>query len=619
MPYPYDRATEPGLPSFPYSGTSGIPVSGSNVGLTPSALTGDITITASSAIWSTDHVGALIRIASNTQTVSEAITAENVFSDPIRVTGVDAGRTFGIVISGTFTATITVQYSVGEIGSWVDLATTYTAPISTTYLDEQNNQIIYYRIGIKTGDFTSASGLTCALNFTAGSITGLAKITGFTSTTVVTASVIVDFGSTDASTDWWEGAWSAHRGFPSAVALHEGRLWWAGQDRIWGSVSDGYEDFDDLFIGDAGPISRSIGFGPIQRIHWLMSTKRMMMGTAMNSAKVDACKIQGNSLLDVRSSSYDEPLTPSNFNIRTTDVKGIYVDRSRQRLYQDIYDAAKLESVSQDLSIFAPDYNEVGIVRIAVQMKPDVRVHCVRSDGTVGVLVFDQAENVICWVGVETDGTVEDVCVLPGEVEDQVYYSINRTNGRTIEKWALESECQGGLLNKQADSFVVYDSTPATSITGLTHLEGETVVVWADGADVGTHTVASGAITLSVAASKVVVGLGYTAQFKGTKLATLNVRGGAGLNEEKKVVALGLVLKNTHYQAITYGPDFSTLYDLPAVEGGQVTAANTVWSNYEGDVFTFGGSWDTDSRICLQAAAPRPCTILAATAKVESL
>ena len=61
------------------------------------------------------------------------------------------------------------------------------------------------------------------------------------------------------------------------------------------------------------------------------------------------------------------------------------------------------------------------------------------------------------------------------------------------------------------------------------------------------------------------------------------------------------------------------LNDLPAVEDGDTVAADTIYSDYHEENFPFGGGWNPDSRICLQGAAPRPCTILAAIAEFESV
>lgn len=261
-------------------------------------------------------------------------------------------------------------------------------------------------------------------------------------------------------------------------------------------------------------------------------------------------------------------------------------------------------------------------------MKPDIRVHCVREDGTVGMLVFDRLENVICWVEINSlgaGGMIEDVSVLPGVVEDQVYYVVKRTiNGadqRHLCKWALESEAEGGTINKMADSFVHYSGAPTTApfTTELLHLRDETVVIWADGIDIGTDVVtAGGALTnaLAVAASEVIVGLGYTAQYKSAKLAELT---GIGLLEKKKVNRIGFIAQNMHYQGLQYGPDFNNLQDLPKVSRGQVQTPNQIYATYHEDDFPFGGTWDEDSRICLQAAAPRPCTILAVITEMQSV
>lgn len=578
--------------------------------IAPSALTGDITLTASKALFRSTNVGSLYRIQSSGQTVTESINAENTFSDPIRVAGVEGQRAFGITIAGTFTATVTLQYSVAEPGSWVDV-TTYTTAQSISYNDDLDNQIIYYRIGVKAGAFTSGP-VVVTLTYTSGSITGVARVTAYTSSTVVAAVVLTDFGAITASSDWWESTWSDRRGWPSAVALYEGRLWWFGGDKAIGSISDAFEDFDDNFEGDAGPINRSIGEGPVDSICWALPMQRLIIGT------------QGVEF-SARSSSFDEPLTPTNLNIKPAstqgsklvsairvDSLGIFVQRSGQRLYQMSYNLDQNDYRSEDLTIGVPDLNEAGIIHIAAQRQPDTRIHCVRSDGTAAILIFDSGENVICWVEVETDGDIEDVCVMPGTSEDAVYYVVNRTGGRYIEKWAMESECRGGALNKQADSFIVYSGASTTTITGLSHLDGETVIAWGSGKDLGDYTVSSGSITLSEAVTSCVVGLSYEARFKSAKQA-FGAQMGTPLNQRKKIDHIGLILADTHYQGLQYGRDFDNMDELPLVIREEETAANTVWESFDADMFSFPGEWSTDSRVCLRATAPRPATVLACT------
>jgi hypothetical protein len=611
--------------------------------ITPSALSGDydstfltyVTLTASEPIFKTQHQGgafgpgALFRIASQGQVVTNTGTAVDVATEPVRVVGSGEARRLFYIIEGTFSATIDLEFAYSPDGPWNYSGLQWNSPQNASYLDAQDGQIIYYRLRISA--FTSGS-VTMTLTYNGGSITGIAQVFQVTSPTVARVRVLKPFGTILASSDWWEGSWSGLRGYPTAVAIHEGRLFWGGEDRIWGSVSDDFESYDDEVEGDSGTISRTIGSGAIRVINWMMSMARLIMGTSEHSANIAAQKMDGNNPLSARSTTFEEPLTPFNFNIKTVSSRGVFVDRTKQRLYELLYDIDVQDYKSADLSIFAPDFNAIGITQIAVQMKPDIRIHCVRTDGTVGMLVYDRLENVMAWVDVVLGGpgnwAVEDVAVLPGTVEDQVYYTVKAFNGvdgeqRYLLKWSLESEARGGLNSYLSDAWMQYDGAPISTMTGLNHLAGQTVVVWADGNYVGDGVVSTfgtpGELDLSgftgAPFSNVVVGVKYTAQFKSSKLAAIT---GIGLLENKFVRNLGFIAEYLHHLGIQYGPSFNNLYDLPQVEDGQVLAAGTIHTSYHEDNFPFGGEWDPDSRICLQSESPKPATILAAIAEYES-
>jgi hypothetical protein len=236
-------------------------------------------------------------------------------------------------------------------------------------------------------------------------------------------------------------------------------------------------------------------------------------------------------------------------------------------------------------------------------------------------MILEPGEEVTCWVAVETDGLIEDVVILPGTPEDKVYYVvkrvINSVTKRYLEKWALESECRGADLSKLADSFKVYEGVPATTITGADHLEGETVVIWADGIDVGTEVVTGGEFTIATAASTVVYGLTYEARFKSTKLAYA-ASGGTALSRRKRLIGLGLMLADTHAQGLQVGDNFDNMDGLPSTEAGADVDQDSIWTEYDYEVFGINSAWGVDKRLCLKAAAPRCCTILAATMAIET-
>jgi hypothetical protein len=605
--------------------------------ITPSALVGNITLTASAPLFRSSHVGGLFRITSTGQEVTATATAQNTFTSAIRVSGVSTSRTYTIIISGLSGtgSTVTRQQSLdSENGPWTDVAT-YTADTTATTNDTLDNQIAWYRIGVDTGDYVAGT-IVMTLDYAIGSVDGITRITGFTNSTSVSAEVLSDLGGTEASDVWSEGEWSDYRGWPTAVRIHEGRLWWFGMDGIWGSISDAFDSFDENFEGDAAPINRTIGSGPVDVINWGLSLQRLIIGS------------QGAEL-SCRSSSLDEPLTPTNFNIKAAstqgsaaveavkiDQRGVYVQRNGINVYELAFDSNGYDYGSKDLTLIVPELGLPGIIRMAVQRKPDTRIHCIRSDGTVMMAVFDSAEDMLCWNEIETDGLIEDVVVLPsasGSTEDQVYYVVNRTiNGSTVrylEKWAKETECRGGTLNKQADSFLIYSGAATNVITGLGHLEGESVIVWGDGVDLSpttssgvqtTYTVSGGQIRLAnaVTVTNAIIGLSYRSLWKSAKLGigepTLST-----LTRDKKINFLGLIMAYVHAKGIRYGSsfDYADLRDMPEIENGTTVSSSAVRTSYDEQKLDFPGGWDTDSRLCLVGQAPRPCTVLAAITDLD--
>lgn len=588
--------------------------------LSASALSGNVTLTSSRGIFLSGHIGCIFKIRSVGQRVTAAIAAQNTFTSNIEVSGVGETRRFAITLTGTWVATVTLQRSIGVAGNWVDV-TSFTTNQSTTYADTLDNQLVFYRIGIKTGGYTSGT-VTATLDYPLGSKTGVARVTAFTNATTVLAEVLTDFGSTDASKYFSEGSWSTVSGFPTAVAFYEGRLWWAGKNGIYGSVSDDFYNFNPDTIGDSGPINRTVGSGPVDDINWILPLQRLIIGAE-------------GAEHSVRATSFDEVLTPSNFNIKEAssqgsssaiavkiDSRGVFVQRGGTRLFELAFDSEVGDYNSTEATIIVPEVGDPSIIHVAVQRLPDTRVHCVRSDGVVAVLIHNKVENVLCWVTVSTDGIVEDVHVLPGDVEDSVYYTVKRTiNGvtkRYHERWALESEARGTTTTHTSDSYAIYSGAAVTTLSGLGHLEGKDVVIWGNGKDLGGSVVVGGQIITSEAVTTATVGLPYVAQWKSTKLAYASDKAPPELTYKKRITQLGFVLVDAYAQSLRFGPDFSTLDDMPLIEGSLDVSASVTHATYDEELIEFPGEWGSDSRLCIQAESPRPVTVLAAVLAYES-
>lgn len=79
--------------------------------------------------------------------VTKSITAQNTFTDPVQLTG-----NFNFSVSGTFSATVTVQRSTDN-STWRDVDTFTAATEEVGYEPE----VMWYRAGVKTGAFTSGT------------------------------------------------------------------------------------------------------------------------------------------------------------------------------------------------------------------------------------------------------------------------------------------------------------------------------------------------------------------------------------------------------------------------------------------------------------------------------
>jgi hypothetical protein len=615
-----------------------------DIKLDPSVSVGNGTMSASAPFFKSTMVGALMKLNHTSTRVVQSIGGNDEFTDFVRVSGVrmqdvagNAGdlnavneRQLDVTESGTFSGTISVQSSYDEGLTWSEIKTfgDGSAPGSNENYGE-DNAVTYIRCGFVAPNWTSGS-TTITLNYEGGGGEGYVRITAFNSATSVDIEVLGRLHNTEETKDWEESRFSDFRGWPSAVRLMEGRLWFGHEDKIYGSVVDAFDSFNLEEDGDSGPIIRSVATGPVNQVFWLLDLARLMVGTV-------------GSETEGKSSSFDEPMTPANFNFRDAstqgstniqaekiDKSGVFVQRSGKRAYELYYSVEAQAYVSQELTRYHPTILDETVKLIAVQRQPDTRIWFVLNDGTAACLVMEKSEDVIAWCRFETDGDIEDIAVLPNTESDDVWMIVNRTiNGSTkryVEKLAYDSEAIGGTTNYMADSFVIATLTASTSVTGLSHLEGESVVVWAAGSplltsdgEVRTFTVSGGGITLpSAVTGTVITGLAYEGRWKSAKLA-YGAQLGTALSQRKMITDFAPLLYKTHARAIRFAQNsFDGNMDyLPRIHEMTDRGYDYLYDTYDYDPQPLPGDWSTDSRLCMKFQAPCPATVLGFSATLE--
>lgn len=593
--------------------------------LKPTALSGNTTLTASAAYFNTQHVGAMFKVSHSGQQVLQSLSSEDSYIDPIRIAGIGNDRDFSFIISGTWVGTITLQRSYDGPDTGYVPVTTYTANGTVSYNDTDDNSIYWYRLGFIPSQYTSGTA-TIQIGYDGGGGFGICRVTGYTSETVVSIEVLTPFKFLTYTLDWNEGEWSDNYLWPSAVVLSDGRLWWSGQDRIWGSVSDAFDSFDEETEGDSGPISRSISTGGVNDTKWMMSLQRLIVGTE-------------GAVSTVKSSSLDEPLTPTNFGIRDSsttgvaaldpikiDTRGIFVERAGNALMELTFDGSVSDYRATQISKLTTDLFGSGVKSVSVQRRPDTRIWIILLNGTCVSMVYEPDQEVLAFIPVITDGNFESVAVLPDLIQDRVYFSVKRTiNGsdvRYIEKMAKDSEVKPSTLCKTVDAFATGTNTPASMTLAVgTHLIGESVVVWADGAPLwasygvpAQFTVdGSGEIIVPNAVTDWVAGLPYRARWKSARLA-YGGDGGTAMLMKKSVDSVGMILTDFVRAGVKVGASFDDPYrgldHLPLMTDNQTQPEIVLSDIRDEESFTFSGEWNSDSRVCMEISSPCTATAL---------
>ncbi len=147
----------------------------------------------------------------------------------------------------------------------------------------------------------------------------------------------------------------------------------------------------------------------------------------------------------------------------------------------------------------------------------------------------------------------------------------------------------------------------AVTLSGLDHLEGETVAIAADGVEHPEKTVSSGSITLDFQVSKAHVGLKYTG-----RLVTLNLENGGltGPAQTKPRNIAGINVRFYNSLGARFGTDFYNLEQTGFRQPGSLT-------NRPQPLFTgikpvlFDDAWEREKKVIIEQTKPHPCVIQA--------
>lgn len=513
--------------------------------------------------------------------------------------------------------------------------------------------------------WTSGGTIEKLVKLTASAITGINRDTGFQttdvdrlirlqesttwgygqikfrdSTTVVWADVFSTLTNTNAKTSWRLGTWSDTTGYPRCGTFADDRLFLAGASlfpqRLDGSKTGLYTNFSPSNTAGTVAADNAVAFtlnsDDVNAVEWMISTEKgLLAGTS-----------RGEWL--IRPSSLTEALTPTNISGKPATRYGsasvapviagkavLFVQRAARKVRELAYVFEVDGFKAPDMSLLAEHITRPSVVELAYQEQPQAIMWGARSDGVLLGLTYERDQKVVAWHRHELGGAsnaagdeipvVESVAVVPtpDATRDELYLVVQRyINGqarRYVEYmskiWEVEDE--------QEDAFHVdcgwtaIDSPASDTITGLWHLEGQTVGAYIDGARHNDITIANGKAVFDYAGTIKTVGYFYPSDGQ-TMPAEGGAQDGTAQGKTKRISKVGFWLVDT--LGLKYGMDVDNLTEILVRQWGDDYGIAT-------PLFTgvvrerFEGDYDKLGQVYWRCDGPFPATVLAIMPQFE--
>jgi hypothetical protein len=318
----------------------------------------------------------------------------------------------------------------------------------------------------------------------------------------------------------------SNTGYPAHVAFHEGRCFFGniGTDTnvLMGSKIHNILDFENG-EGKEGTLTDATALdftlSEVEAISWINPSQRLIIGATNGVFSLTGSGDTGISPL--AAPLFRRIASPKCSTVKPIFFQGVtfFTHSSSKRLGALLFRQGTYSGFEyMDMSLNAYHLTKNGIKELC--FLNDV-IWLVTNSNELRGLTFNESSKVLAWHKHDSSDLYNSI----SSTGDNLYIAITRANGQFIE-W-LNADIQD--LDKEdiicVDSSLTYDSTPATIITGLSHLNGEVVDILADGAAHPQKTVSGGSITLDAEASVVHVGLPYTSTLKTTEVVGGNRRG----------------------------------------------------------------------------------------------
>lgn len=508
--------------------------------LTPSAVSGNVTLTAST----THHDSGTLQAGTST-TVTLKATASA--TDDIYV-GMYVNITGG---TGSGQTRLIEDYN----------GTTKVATVEEAFTTTPNNTSTY------TTTTFSALSLNQYINVQPQ---GRARIVRYVSATVV--EVVTEypfFNTTAVDAGRWElehgyvDVWSSTKGWPRTVTFHEGRLYFGGSksrpSTIWGSKIGLFFDFVPSESLDDDAVEATLDTNDLNVITDIISGRDFQVFST------------GGEFFIPQAGS--DPVTPLTFTfknvsrngikpgtrVQSVDSGSIYIQRQGKSLNEFIFNDTQLTYITQRISLLSGHLlkgpQRVALRKASSTEEADLLLMTNTDDGSIAAFSIMRSQQVTSPSEFTTDGLFIDV-----GVDVNAIYAVTKRTFNSVDRYFIE------LFGYEYFTDCAFVGGAAASASSLPHV-AKALNVITDGSPQGNETVSGGgSVTFDRASTtSYEVGLPITVFVK-TMPAEVKLQTGSRVSFKKRIVEISAVLNETQNLIINNQPVAFRLFDNPLLD-----------------------------------------------------
>jgi hypothetical protein len=306
----------------------------------------------------------------------------------------------------------------------------------------------------------------------------------------------------------------------------------------------------------------------------------------------------------------------------------------RNTLHELVYSAQNNGYEAPAVSVIADHIYSKRIHEMAFSQVPHDLLHLIFDDGSLASLTYERQQEVVGHARHDlAGGAVRSVCVIPEDGADVLYTLVERTIDGTLRRY-IERQHEPFEYGGDKDAWFLdcalkYEGPATTIITGLGHLEGQTVAVygWETINDPAMfvaapteerYTVTDGNIVLARPVSFAVIGLPFTGEVE-TLPHMIDAPDGSTFGRASRVDGVILSLMNSRALALQAAGESAD--DMPVEDvllRGFSDNMDEYTPLYTGEITTpIDATWRSGGRVKIISTEPHPATIRSLTLMVD--